>query len=96
MNAPTSVHVLGNLTARGLLELLDEVCSRRGVTRDELCSRRRSRALSQARHELWCLILEHPDRHYSHNELGRLFERDHTTILSGVRTHRRRLACDSR
>lgn len=85
----SSSRVLANLKMRGLLEVLDRVCARRGFSRDELCGRLRTRALSRARHELWCLILDHPERYYSHNEIGRLVERDHTTVLAGIRAHRR-------
>jgi len=37
-------------------------------------------------------MIEHPERYYSHNEIGRLFERDHATVMSGVRGRRRRQA----
>ena len=88
----TSRRVIDNLRVRGLLDLVDNVCLRRGITRDELCGRCRTRALTRARHELWYLILEHPERYYSQSEIGRLFERDHTTVASGIRAHQQREA----
>ena len=88
--------VIDNLKIRGLLDLVDHVCARRGVTRAELCGRRRTRSLARARHELWYLMIEHPERYYSHSEIGRLFERNHTSIMSGVRGHRRRQASAAR
>jgi chromosomal replication initiation ATPase DnaA len=82
--------ILAALSVRGLLELVDAVCARRGVTRQELCGRGRSRAVAGARHELWWLIRHHPQRRYSCSEIGRLVHRDPTSILHGVAAHQRR------
>jgi chromosomal replication initiation ATPase DnaA len=81
--------ILHELSIRGLLELADAVCSRRGVTRDELCGRGRSRAVAAARHELWWLIRHHPERCYSYWEIGRIVSRDHATVLHGVAAYQR-------
>jgi chromosomal replication initiation ATPase DnaA len=86
----TSDVVVTRLAARGLLDLVDEVCTRRGVTRAEVCGHRRTRAVAAARQELWCQIRERPDRSYSYPEIGRLFGRDHSTVFYGVTAHRRR------
>ncbi len=91
MNAAAR-RVIANLKIRGLLDLVDHVCVRRGVTREELCGRSQTRSYARARHELWYLMIEHHERYYSHSEIGRLFERDHTTVMGGVRAHRRREA----
>lgn len=79
------------LAAHGLLGLLDEVCARRGVTREEVCSRQRTRAVTAARHELWHLIRQLPERHYSFPEIARLFRRDPSSVLHGVAAHRQRV-----
>jgi chromosomal replication initiation ATPase DnaA len=81
--------VIDALRARDLLEFVDDVCRRRGVTRKELCDRGRTRAVAQARQELWWQLRQH--RHYSLGEIGRLFGRDHSTVLQGIDAHRRRL-----
>jgi chromosomal replication initiation ATPase DnaA len=81
--------IVAGLSCRGLLHLVDAVCGRRGVTRDELCGRGRSRAVAAARHELWWLIRHHPDRRYSYSEIARLVCRDHVTVLQGVAAHDR-------
>ena len=88
--------VIANLKIRGLLDLVNQVCVRRGVTIEELCGRGRPRSVARARHELWYLMIEHPERYYSHSEVGRLFERDPTSIMSGVRGHRRRQTSGAR
>jgi chromosomal replication initiation ATPase DnaA len=83
--------VTARLRVRDLLVLVDEVCKRRGVTRNEVCGRTRSRAVSYARQEIWWRIRHHPERVYSYPEIARLFARDHTTILAGISAHQRRL-----
>lgn len=88
---PTAT-VLAALHRRGLLELVDHVCVRRGVTQEELCGRHRTQAVTAARHELWWLIRHHPQRRYSYSEIARLVQRDHTTVLHGIAAHERRHA----
>jgi chromosomal replication initiation ATPase DnaA len=86
---PPSGAVVDALQIRGLLDLVDTVCARRGVTRDELCGRGRTQAVAAARHELWWLIRHHPDRRYSYCEIAHLVCRDHATVLQGVAAHDR-------
>ena len=84
--------VIHQLSLRGLLELADSVCARRGVTRHELCGRGRTRAVAAARRELWWLIRHHPERRYSYAEIARIVGCDHATIVHGVAAHQRLLA----
>jgi chromosomal replication initiation ATPase DnaA len=93
-NSTSPDAVLDLLADRGLLELVDNVCALRGVTRDELCGRDRSRAVAAARHELWALIYDHRERFYSFAEIGRFFGRDHTSVIHGIAAHRRRTPRD--
>jgi chromosomal replication initiation ATPase DnaA len=86
----SSNDVIAALAARGLLELLDEVCCRRGVTRNDVCGDGRSRAVAYARHELWSLIRDYPQRSYSYPEIARLVGRDHSTVFQGITAHRQR------
>ena len=85
----TLEEIAAELAARDLLDLVDEVCRARGVTRDELCGRGRTKAVASARRELWRRLRQHPGLSYSYEEIGRLFDRDHATVLSGVRAHER-------
>jgi chromosomal replication initiation ATPase DnaA len=87
MTAP----IIDALHVRDLLDFVDEVCRRRGVTREELCGRGRTQAVVRARQELWWQLRQHPERHYSLCEIGRLFGRDHSTVLHGIDAYRRRL-----
>jgi len=92
----SSEAIIRELSQRGLLELVDRVCASRGVTRLELCGACRSRSVAAARQELWWLLRHDPQRHFSYPELGRLFRRDHTTVLHGVAVHERRYAAPPR
>lgn len=77
------------LSARTLLPLVLSVCERRGVLLDEFCGRGRSQAVAAARQEVWYLLRHDPARSFSFSELGRIFDRDHTTIRAGVLAHAR-------
>lgn len=91
MSSPTQPDtIIAALSVRGLLDLLDTVCARRGVTRQELCGRTRTQAVAEARHELWWLIRNHPERRYSYPEIARIVDRDSTTVLNGIAAHQRR------
>ena len=83
----TPALILEALRDRGLLDLLDAVCRRRNVAREEVCGRGRTRSVSRARHELWWELRRHPGM--SFGEIGRLFARNHTTVMMGVRTFER-------
>lgn len=82
-----SEHVFSALAERDLVDLLDRVCAGRGVTRAEVCGRGRTRTVASARHELWWHLRS--TRAFSYEEIGRLFERNHSTVLHGVRAHQR-------
>lgn len=84
--------IIAALSVRGLLDLVDTVCTSRGVTRHELCGRARSHAVCVARQELWWLIRNHPERRYSTPEIARLVGRDPSTVLYGIAAHQRRQA----
>lgn len=84
--------IVAALAVRGLLDLVDQVCAMRGVTREQLCGDCPDFAVSAARHELWWLIRHHPERRYSYSEIGRLVCRHSTTVVYGVTRHARQLA----
>ena len=90
----TTNRVVTRLAERDLLELVDAVGRRRGVTRAELCGRRRTTAIARARQEAWWLLRNDPLRCFSYTEIASLFERDHSTVLAGVAAHARRLVGD--
>jgi hypothetical protein len=87
-------HVIEALDVRDLLDLVDDVCRRRRVTREDLCGRGRTKAVSLARHEVWWRLRHNPEAAYSFEEIGRLFGRHHATVIQGIRAHDRRLRGD--
>lgn len=79
--------VVDALYRRGLLPLVDEVCALRGVTRAEVCGRARTKAVAQARAEVWFRMRTMPGRAYSLTEIGIIFGRAHETVMSGIKAH---------
>jgi chromosomal replication initiation ATPase DnaA len=85
----TLAAIVDELAVRDLLGIVDEVCRARRVTRVELCGRARTKAVASARRELWWRLRHHPELFFSYEDIGRLFGRNHSTVISGVRAHER-------
>jgi hypothetical protein len=79
--------VVGALSLRGLLAMVDEVCAARGVLRSRVCSRRRTRAVAWARQEAWWRIRTWPGRSYSHQEIASMWGSDVSTVRAGIARH---------
>jgi hypothetical protein len=90
-----SLRVLAQLNERDLLPLVRDVCRAHGVTLEELCGTLRSRSIHRARQEVWWRLRNHPGKHYSFGDLGRIFVRSADTIAEGVHAHAGRLAMPS-
>lgn len=74
------------LEERGLLEQCRAIALKHNVLMKEICSRARTKRISEARRKVW----KHLHKiGFSFPEIGRLFDRDHTTVVS-VCDHRRR------
>lgn len=56
----------------------------------------RTKTIAAARHELWWRLRTDPELELSYDEIGRLFDRNHTSVLHGVRAHQRRAAAAAR
>ena len=72
------------LAAHGLLELAHDVALRHHVTMDELHGHSHHRPEALARRELWTLAYSIIP---SLPRLGKLFGRDHTSILAAIQKH---------
>lgn len=81
--------VYGRLADAGLLPFVREFARRRGIPMTQLLSRQRPQSTSKARVELFALV--HDTLGLSFPETGRLFDRDHTTIMSAVNSRRAEL-----
>ena len=82
--------IVRDLQERDLISLVLDVCRRRAVTLRELCGRSHRRSVSWARQEVWARLRGDPERFYSFPDIARIFRRDHTTVLAGVRAHAQR------
>jgi len=90
MSSKPASAVIQDLQAHNLFELVERVRARRGVCLTELCGRTRSQNVVAARHEVWWLIRNHPERRYSLQEIAHLFGNNHATVWSGLQAHQRR------
>lgn len=66
-------------------QLLREVCLRYGFSADDIRGPRRQAKIAAARMELYYLLRTHTDWSYPH--IARFLNRDHSTIVHGVRTY---------
>ena len=57
------------------------------VSVDDIMSQSRRRTVNRARHEAFALLRS---ANYSYQKIGRVFQRDHSTVLHGVRMHAER------
>ena len=63
-----------------------QICERRGVTVDELMGRSRYKRVCSARKEAYAMLREEK---LSYPTIGKMFGRDHTTVIDGIQRHRR-------
>jgi chromosomal replication initiation ATPase DnaA len=76
------------LRERKLYQFVDEVAQRYGVTIEMVVGRDRHASISAARHAVcYALRYDLPDRELSLPEIGRIIDRDHTTVMSSLRRH---------
>ena len=78
--------------------ILADVASARGVPVAQILSHRRTRRIAEARQEAWSRIYALRAGGPSHTavyslpQIGGWFDRDHTTVLHGIRAHKKRMA----
>jgi chromosomal replication initiation ATPase DnaA len=61
-----------------------EICERRGVSVAEVMGRSRYKNVCSARKEVYAMLR---DESLSYPVIGRMFGRDHTTVVDGVRRY---------
>lgn len=64
----------------------EAIASAAKVTVEDMRSHNRTEAYAQARMAVWFIAKDHLG--YSYSKIGRVYNRDHTTIISGVRKMR--------
>jgi len=85
----TVADMLSELDVRDLRHEFDGIAKRHGVLLAEVMGHRRVSAVVAARQECFAILRE---RGWSSTRIGALFDREHTTVLDGVKAHERRLA----
>lgn len=80
------------LEERDLLGLVAEVAKRHHATVAEVLGPSRMRHVCLARQGVWYAMRHHSECEWSYPAIGRLFDRDHTTVMAGVRAYERWLA----
>jgi hypothetical protein len=75
-------------SAVAVVTICKRVCERHGVTLDDLFSERKWQPLAQARQEAMRLIRDVTDLSYP--QIGRIFDRDHTTVMHACRVEEAR------
>lgn len=77
------MNLIDRLAERDMLELVDAVCRKHHVTRAEVCGKLRTPHVCRARFEIWLRLAE--DHGWSSVTIGVLWDRDHSTVLSGIK-----------
>jgi chromosomal replication initiation ATPase DnaA len=87
--SPTVDDIIAELAALDLLDVAESIARYHGVTKEDALGRSHRRAPSAARQHLWAELYQRTSMSYS--DLGALFGRDHTTIITGVAAHQARM-----
>lgn len=74
-----------DLEARGLWSIVEETARRHFLLPHELLGSDRLASVCMARFHLWSILRSRTG--FSFPQLGRIFGRDHTTIMMGVRKY---------
>lgn len=89
---PAPVQRLGRVAIEEIL--VERVAERMGYRFDDLVGEARERNITEARHVAMALVREQTDLSYP--AIGKLFNRDHTTVMSGVQRINELLATGDR
>lgn len=78
-----TIHFIHRLKEMGVYSEVVDLIRPRGVTIEDIISRNRHKNIAAARHEIMYWI--RAKLKWSYPEIGKLFQRDHTTVLSACR-----------
>jgi hypothetical protein len=87
-----ALRVIAELAARELVPIVRDVCRQHGVTLEEVCGEARKWSFVRARREAWWRLRNLPERHYTVDDIARIFGRASGTVGDGLRIHARQLA----
>lgn len=71
-----------------VLTVVESVASKYDIPMGVVLGDSRTATASRARHECWYLLRR--DTNWSYPQIAKFFNRDHTTIIEGVRQHKKR------
>jgi chromosomal replication initiation ATPase DnaA len=83
---------LGNLARLTMAEIMKATCDYYCFTREEMRGPRQTAAVARARQ--LCYFIARRHTHMSLSEIGRCFNRDHTTVMHGVQKIERAISED--
>jgi chromosomal replication initiation ATPase DnaA len=69
--------------------IIEETCARWDVTEDDLYSPDRTRHIAWARAEAFTRLMD--ETPMSTPAIGRIFDRDHSSVIKATQTHRERI-----
>lgn len=85
MTTQEQINTIEAVTPRQFtLVIVESVGARHGVSVKAIMSEDRGRVVVRARHEAWAEVYVYRP-HWSYPELGRRFNRDHSTIMYGIK-----------
>lgn len=64
-------------------DLIEAMTEASGVTKEAMLSKSRKREVCAARNMIWVLL--HRKHYWSYARIGRVFNRDHATVVQGIR-----------
>ena len=76
--------ICNDLDSYCILEMACAIATRYNVTISEMVGPSHMRGPSTARHAMWTALRDGNPRYWSYPLIGKLFRRDHTTIMTGV------------
>ena len=66
-----------------LLSIEKAICKAAGVSVEDIDTRNREQNIADARAAIWLIAREY--LHYSYPVLGKMYKRNHTTVMAGVK-----------
>lgn len=81
--------IFAGLDRLGMRKYCERICARHGVTLAEVFTRRRHQSVARARHE--CMVVTLDTCVLSYPEAGRVFGRDHSTVMTADKKRKREL-----
>jgi len=80
-----AVHAVVTPSSDPVIATIRALCAGTNVTQSEISGRTREHRVTKVRHAVWVSL---SDQGFSSTEIAKRFDRDHTTVLSGLKKAR--------